>query len=96
MLSSNSHSNPSRLARLPRWAVALLLATAAAIAQEDGWVGLNREVMELYRAGDINRAVVVAKKALEVAEETGGPDHPNVAASTLMWPRAWVISPRFI
>jgi len=45
------------------------------------WEILNREVKELYRAGDYRRAVVVAQKALEVAERNVGPDHPDVAAS---------------
>ncbi|MDA1106461.1 MAG: tetratricopeptide repeat protein, partial [Planctomycetota bacterium] len=37
--------------------------------------------MELYRAGKYDRAVVVAQKALQVAEQNVGPDHPHVAAS---------------
>ena len=37
--------------------------------------------MELYRAGKYDRAVVVVKKALQVAEESVGPNHPNVATS---------------
>ena len=45
------------------------------------WEILNREVMELYRAGDYRRAVVVAQKALEVAERNVGPEHPDVATS---------------
>ena len=32
-------------------------------------------------AGKYNRAVLVAQKALEVAEENVGPDHPSVATS---------------
>jgi tetratricopeptide (TPR) repeat protein len=42
---------------------------------------LNQEVAELYRAGKYDRAVVVAKEALEVAEQNVGPDHPSVALS---------------
>ncbi len=45
------------------------------------WEILNREAMELYRAGKYDRAVVVAQKALEVAEQNVGPDHPDVAQS---------------
>ena len=45
------------------------------------WDILNDEVQELYRTGKYGRAVVVAKKALEVAEENVGPYHPDVAAS---------------
>ena len=45
------------------------------------WDILNDEVKELYRIGKYDRAVLVAKKALEVAEENVGPDHPDVAVS---------------
>ncbi len=46
-----------------------------------GFIGQieNEEVMELYRVGKYDRAVVVAKKALEVAEKNVGPNHPDVA-----------------
>ncbi len=37
--------------------------------------------MELYWQGKYDRAVVLAQKALEVAEENIGPDHPSVATS---------------
>ncbi len=45
------------------------------------WELLNEEVMALYQKGDYDRAVVVAKKALEVAEKNVGPNHPDVATS---------------
>ena len=45
------------------------------------WETLNDEVMSLYRQGHYDRAVVVAKMALQVAEQSLGPDHPNVANS---------------
>ena len=45
------------------------------------WEILNQEVLELYRTGKYDRAVVVATKALEVAEQNVGPDHSDVAAS---------------
>ncbi len=45
------------------------------------WDTLIQEVGELYSAGKYDRAVVVAKKALEVAKENVGPDHPDVATS---------------
>jgi tetratricopeptide (TPR) repeat protein len=45
------------------------------------WDTLNREAMDLYRAGKYDRAVVVAQKALQVAEQNVGPDHPDVATS---------------
>ena len=45
------------------------------------WDILNQETMELYRTGKYDRAVVVAQKALQVAEQNVGPDHPDVAQS---------------
>ena len=62
-------------------AVPALFAAGLAISQGIEWETLNQEVMDLYRAGRYDRAVVVAKKALEVAERSVGQDHPNVATS---------------
>jgi tetratricopeptide (TPR) repeat protein len=45
------------------------------------WGTLNDEVKALYHQGRYDRAVVVAKKALQVAEQEGGRNHPNVAES---------------
>ena len=45
------------------------------------WDILNQEVMDIYRAGMYDRAVVVAQKAQQVAEQNVGPDHPDVATS---------------
>ena len=61
----------------------LLLASSSVFAEGAGieWDILNDEVKELYRTGKYGRAVVVAKKALEVAEENVGPYHPDVATS---------------
>ena len=61
----------------------LCLTAAAAYAQGAGieWEILNQEAMELYRTGKYDRAIVVAKKALEVAEKNVGPNHPAVATS---------------
>ncbi len=60
-----------------------MLATPPVFAQGAGieWDILNQEVMDLYRAGKYDLAVVVAKKALEVAEENVGPNHLDVAQS---------------
>lgn len=62
---------------------ALCLMTLLAYGQRAGieWDALNTEVMDLYRAGKYDRAVVVAKKALQVAEQNVGPNHPDVATS---------------
>ena len=61
----------------------LLLATPSVSGQSAGneWDILNQEAMELYRTGKYDRAVVVAKKALAVAEKNVGPNHPDVATS---------------
>jgi len=61
----------------------LLLTTPPVCAQGAGieWDILNQEVTELYRGGEYDRGVVVAKKALEVAENNVGPNHPSVATS---------------
>jgi hypothetical protein len=51
------------------------------------WDTLNDEVSSLYRKGQYDCAVVVAKKALQVAEQKVGPTIP-------MWPRVCTTSPR--
>ena len=50
-------------------------------AQSTEFKKLNDEVMSLHRQGKYDQAVVVAKQALKVAEDAGGPDHPDVATS---------------
>ena len=57
------------------------MCDAAARAQGIEWKTLNDEVMSLYRQGRYDSAVVVAKRALQVAEQSVGPDHPTVATS---------------
>ena len=61
----------------------LLGAAPAALAQEAAieWDALNKNIFEHYRTGDYDRAIVAAKKALEIAEDNVGPDHPKVATS---------------
>jgi tetratricopeptide (TPR) repeat protein len=63
--------------------VLLLTGTTIVHAQGAGieWDLLNQEAMELHRTGNYERAVVVAKKALEVAQKNVCPDHPDVAGS---------------
>jgi len=61
----------------------VLLCLSTPVVWADGagieWDVLNDEVKELYRTGKYDRGVVVAKKALKVAEQNVGPDHPDVA-----------------
>ncbi len=62
----------------------LLLAfgtSVPAFSQGIKWETVNEEVMSLYRQGSYDRAIVVAKKALQVAEQAFGPIHPSVATS---------------
>ena len=62
------------------------MVASVAIAQEARrtWQELNDDVVRLYRAGEYQRALPVARQALEVAEEIHGSDHPDVATS-LNW-----------
>ena len=65
-------------------AFSILLPVSSSVFAESSdveWDILNDEVKELYRTGKYGRAVVVAKKALEVAEENVGPYNPDVATS---------------
>jgi len=45
------------------------------------WDTLNEEVESLYQQGDYSRATTVAKRALQAAEQTLDPNHPDVATS---------------
>jgi len=45
------------------------------------WEALTGEVMKLHNSGDYAEGVEVAKRALDVAQQNDGPDHPNVALS---------------
>ena len=54
---------------------------APAHAQGSEWERLMSEVMSLGEKGQYDRAVGVAKKALDVAEKDVGPNHPDVALS---------------
>lgn len=63
----------------------LLLSDAPPIPEQgagtDEWDLLQKEALGLHRSGDYDRALVVAGRALEVAEKKHGRDHPNVATS---------------
>ena len=72
-----------RINRISMIVLFFLLSTSSVFAQGAGseWEVLNRKVRDLYRAGQYDLAVTVAKKAVEVAEKNAGPDHPDVAES---------------
>jgi tetratricopeptide (TPR) repeat protein len=59
----------------------LLSAAASVHAQGKEWEKLIEQTMDLYRAGHYERAVALARKALDMAEQAMGPDHPSVAVS---------------
>ena len=61
----------------------VLLTTPSVFAQGAGieWEILNHEVMDLYHAGKYDRAIVVGREALKIAEGNVGPNHPDVATS---------------
>ena len=52
---------------------------AVAHAQDSEWETLNNEVLSLGQQGLYDRAIVVAKKALQIAEQAEGQNHPDVA-----------------
>ncbi len=61
--------------------VLLLLWPLPVLPSEAGseWGILNQEAVDLYDKGQYGRAVIVAKKALEIAEKNVDPNHPTVA-----------------
>jgi tetratricopeptide (TPR) repeat protein len=59
----------------------ITIPITVARAEQTEWESLNGKVMSLYRKGEYGAAIEVAKRAIEVAERTAGPDHPDVATS---------------
>jgi tetratricopeptide (TPR) repeat protein len=68
---------------LPTLLVILLIATFSvpAFPQEARWKELNERVVTLYQQGMYSEAAQVAEEVLKVAENTFGPNHPQVATS---------------
>ena len=62
-------------------ALLVILCVTAAYAQGDAWKTLNTEFNVLYNQGQYSKAEVAAQKELQFAEQTFGPNHPNVAQS---------------
>jgi len=42
---------------------------------------LNKQVIDLYRAGKYQEAIPIAREFLEISEKINGPDHPDTATS---------------
>ena len=69
---------------LLKFLLIVFLATSfslAANAQQDQYNKLNKKLATLYKNGRTEDAIVVAKEALQVAENTFGSNHPYVSAS---------------
>ena len=70
----------------------LLIALAAGVpafaqnADWNEWKKLNDEAVSLYRQGQYDRGIVVAKKALDYVETAKGPDHQAVATPGSLGP----------
>ncbi len=70
------------------WAFAfslLFFATSSSLTHAQGtgieWETPLGEAMERYCAGNYDRAIVLARKALEATDQHVGPNHPHVATS---------------
>lgn len=62
--------------------LAAILGTGVpAHAQGIEWEKLNEEVVALYQNGQYDRAIIMAKKALEMAKNAVGSNHLSVATS---------------
>ena len=89
IIATGSHHPMRHILAITTTCVLLCLATSSVWAEGAGieWDVLNDEVKELYSTGKYDRGVVVAKKALDVAQKNAGPDHPDVAQSlnNLAW-----------
>jgi len=73
----NANEQQMRIIQQCKWAI----LAAPAGAQGIEWKTLNDEVNSIHAAGNYDRAVVVATKALAVAKKEMGADHPSVALS---------------
>ena len=59
----------------------IVLFSINAYAQPKSWDELNDQIDILFEEGDYSEVIVVSEKALKVANETYGADHPNTAKS---------------
>jgi len=58
-----------------------LVFTPFVLAQEKLWLDLTDEAITQYQQKKYDLAIQTARKALDVAEKTFGPEHANVAES---------------
>ena len=63
---------------LAAWLAAVGSVDPARAHRSNGLNKLNEQVVELYQRGKYAEAVVIAKRALALAERLGGPDHADV------------------
>jgi len=71
--------------------VVLIISAMATLiyAQDTSWDELNTQVVKLYKQGRYKEAAQVAEKALKVAKETFGANHPKVAINLNNLGSAW-------
>ena len=68
--------------KLSGYALVLALMTFCGFAHAmTKWDTLNQELESLYEQGDFKGATVVARQALQTAEQTLDPHHPDIATS---------------
>ena len=58
-----------------------LVGAAIVLAQEAQWNQLNEQVVELYGQGKFAEAIPIGQRSLELAENTFGPTHVNMATA---------------
>ena len=64
---------------IPTCAAALVLTNDAQEASEAD--SLNEQVIDLYKAGNYQKAIPIARQVLKIREKISGPDHPEYATS---------------
>ncbi len=75
-----------RIGKITKRLLAVVLAlslfvTSAVLAQQAKLVELNQQAMKLHQDGKYSDATKIVEEALRLAENTFGPDDPNVALS---------------
>jgi hypothetical protein len=58
----------------------LVVLVLSCASPQKSWKELNSNTLMLYKQGRYPEAAKVAEEALTIAEETFGPNHPQVAA----------------
>ena len=78
---SRTHTIGYRLLWIATIFSCALLVSGPAVGQDDQWLSLIREATSLSQRAEYDRALLVGKQALEIAERRWGPDDLRVATS---------------